>query len=378
MALADDLLAVLDNPTHMWAHALRELSSDAQRLFLTLTLLPKPVSSDVLQVAYTSQKCERSESFLDSLRSLEDSFITIEKRYADLRAVTFRNPSLQDFANAYLDENSDWLDILLSAPKYYDQVVNAFSLTRAYTALRIDTSTGERKAPSRYPGIKRWVERRSGELIEVAIGLLEAGRAEIAVNPRRTRLGQLLAVVSDYGMPTNQATLDKLKSFTESAVNPTNRESATAMVGFLGKPNYRRLLDKILHANAAALMRANILDKDSWKFIILSKLDVLLDLDPEETWNTWGETYTAYAQWLSEDLADSDNDEDLREAIEELTSIAEMLGTDLYEEIHTLEQRRHNLPEDDDYNDVKPEIRPPREAVDDSTRLDNIFASLLN
>ena len=35
-----------------------------------------------------------------------------------------------------------------------------------------------------------------------------------------------------------------------------------------------------------------------------------------------------------------------------LTSIAEMLGTDLYEEIHTLEQRRHNLPEDDELSQL--------------------------
>src|ERR1700733_12583349 len=102
MALADDLLAVLNDPTHMWSHALKELSSDAQRLFLTLTLLPKPVSSDVLQVSFTSQTSSRSASFLDSLRSLEDSFISIDKRYADRRSVAFRNPSLQDFANAHL------------------------------------------------------------------------------------------------------------------------------------------------------------------------------------------------------------------------------------------------------------------------------------
>jgi len=378
MALADDLLAVLDDPTHMWSHALKELSNDGQRLFLTLTLLPEPVSSDVLQVAYTSQKCNRSESFLDSLRSLEDSFITIEKRYGERRVISFRNPSLEDFAKSYLDSNSDWLDILLSSPKYYEQVLNAFGLAQTQSAVIIDGRTLARKDNPKYAGIKSWVERRASELIETAVGLLEADRAEIYVDISRSRLSELLRIIAAYGIPTEKAVLDKLQASAEAAVNPSGRESANVVARLLSKPIYRGLLDKILQGNATALMRANILDKDSWKFTILSKLDTILELDAEETWHSWGDAYVDYARGLAQDLANSDNDDDLHVAIEELNAIGHMLGADLYDEIHALEKRRLSLPDEDDYNDVKPQLQPPSPAVnDDSTELDGIFTSLL-
>lgn len=85
MALADDILAVLDNPTHMWSHALRELSQESQRLFLTLSLLPQPILIDDLQIAYSAQSFNRTEPFLDSLRALDDSFISISAGTRDRR-----------------------------------------------------------------------------------------------------------------------------------------------------------------------------------------------------------------------------------------------------------------------------------------------------
>jgi hypothetical protein len=376
MPLADDLLAVLNNPTHMWSHALKELSVDGQRLFLTLTLLPDPVSSDVLQIAYTSHTSNRSESFLDSLRSLEDSFVAIEKRYTDDRSISFRNPSLQDFANAYLDSNPDWLDTLLSAPKYYEQIIAVFNLAMAQTAQLIDARTRSRKdAPPKYPGIKGWVDRRADKLTETAIKLLAAVPTDFFRYVRKTRFGQLLEITAVYGLPTKKKVLHKLRVAAALAVQPSTQVEAKAMLELLSEPVYRRLLDKLLQDSAAAVMRESILDKDSWKFAILAELDKLLELDSEETWDSWGSDYVEYARQLAEDLADSDDDEDLRMAIDELTSIGTMLGVDLYSEINALEQRRDDLPEGDDYDDIKPSA--PVNSIVDSTRLHEIFASLL-
>jgi len=131
MALADDILAVLDNPTHMWSHALRELSQESQRLFLTLSLLPQPILIDDLQIAYSAQSFNRTEPFLDSLRALDDSFISISAGTRDRRWVDFRNPSLLDFCEEYLNQYSDWLDSLLSQPIYYEQIAGVYELAMA-------------------------------------------------------------------------------------------------------------------------------------------------------------------------------------------------------------------------------------------------------
>src|ERR1700722_20746442 len=124
MSLADELLAALNDPTYMWSHALKESSPDSQRLFLAMALLPQPVSADDLQIAHSAESASRVEPFIDSLRTLEDSFIKIEAAgyMSSRRWVNFRNPSLQDFAYQYLDEYSDWLDTLLSSPVYYEQI----------------------------------------------------------------------------------------------------------------------------------------------------------------------------------------------------------------------------------------------------------------
>lgn len=283
MALADELLAVLDDPTHMWTHALRELSSDARRLFLTLTLLPKPVSSDVLQIAYSSQTPNQSESFLDSLRSLEDSFVSIEKIYANVRSVSFRNPSLEDFANAYLNDNLDWLDVILSNPKFYEQVANIFRLAMAHEqrlAKVGNTSRVDRIA--RHPDVKRWVDQQAASLIGTAAKLLDSKRAELYYL-ERSRLGQLLEIMDTYGLASDVDTLEKLRHAATVAACPDNENAADAILDLLNIQSYREMLDEVLQGDTAVMAREYILDKDSWKFRILADLDGMLNLDSMES-----------------------------------------------------------------------------------------------
>jgi hypothetical protein len=90
------------------------------------------VSAEVLQIVYTSQAASRSEPFMDSLRSIEGSFVTIGKSRW-FPSVDFRNPSLHDFANRYVDDNSDELDALLSVPVFFEQIISAFNLSMAQT-----------------------------------------------------------------------------------------------------------------------------------------------------------------------------------------------------------------------------------------------------
>ena len=124
-------------------------------------------------------------------------------------------------------------------------------------------------------------------------------------------------------------------------------------------------------------MRESILDKDAWKFAVLSDLDKLLELELEESWESWGDDYVSYARQRAEELADSTNDDELRVAINELNSVGDMLGADLYNEISMLEQQREVLKQDEDYNDDELPLSGSGNAVDESAELDRIFASLL-
>ena len=341
MQLADEILAVLDDPTRMWSHALRQLSPDARRLFLTLTVLPKPVSADVLQIAYTAQKANRSESFLDSLRSIEDSFVNIKKPWGTVRSVEFRNPSLQDFAHAYIDENPDSLDTILGSPVFYEQIIGVFSLAMAQSEQIYNVKDRSKKPNQpKYLGVKKWVERRAANLISMAIDLLDSEMGELYSYVGRSRLSQLVEIMANYGTPDAALASDKVKKVVEQAVNPRSKRAANITVSLLRRPSPRLIMDRLADGNAAAITRENVLDKDDWKYGILSELDVVLDLDRDDSWESWGASYLEYARQLAEDLSDSANDEDLRDAIQELNSITYMLEVDMSEEITKLEAQR--------------------------------------
>lgn len=381
MRLADEIIAVLDDPKRMWSHALRQLSPDARRLFLTLTVLPKPVSADVLQIAYTAQGTDRSESFLDSLRSIEDSFVNIKKPWGSVRSVEFRNPSLQDFALGYIDENLDWLDSILGSPVFYEQITTIFTLAMASSEVIYNVKNRSKKpGKPKYVGIKKWVERRGVNLVLTAIDLLDSEDGELYSYAGTSRLSQLVEIMDSYGTPDVASTSDKVKKVVAQAVNPRSKHSADITVSLLRKASRRLIMDRLAGGNAAAITRENVLDKNDWKYRILSELDVILDLDRDDSWESWGTSYLEYARQLTEDLSNSNDDEDLRDAINELNSVTDMLEIDMSEEVTKLQERRQALStQESDYDeqDTIAPSQPDRNSGDASHQLERIFSSLL-
>lgn len=60
-----------------------------------------------------------------------------------------------------------------------------------------------------------------------------------------------------------------------------------------------------------------------------------------------------------------------------MNNMGELLTADLYAEIEMLEQRRRDLPEEEDYDDTSESRAASRKKVDESAQLDAIFESLL-
>ena len=395
MPLADEILAVLDDPTHMWTHALRELSHESQRLFLTLPLLPQPLLIDDLQAAYSTQSFNKTEPFLDSLRVLDDSFVSISAGTDGQCWVDFRNPSLEDFSLEYLSQYSDWLDSLLGVPIFYEQIASAYEIAMARHPGRWTLpprSAGPpytktyHEGPVRYAGVHSWVIKRHGDLLAKAIDLAVAGstiptHVHYGKSDPWTILKQIVEIMLRYGESIDQAKGKSFGYLIEKALEPAGESSAKAMFYLLQDHKTGELIERYSVNNAMKALRANILGMDTWKFILLSKIDDLLEIDPEQSLLEWGNDFVSYADQTVEDLSHSNDWEKLDGTIREINELARFLGLDLFDSISALENRRDNLPpeKDENYEDDKSDggSAGSRGPSDSLRQLDNMFASFL-
>lgn len=390
MSLAEDLLAVLNDPTYMWSHALRQSSRDSQRLFLTMPLLPQPILVDDLQVAYSSQKFNQAESFLDSLRALEDSFITIDAGTQDRRWARFRNPSLQDFSHEYLNKYSDWLDGLLSEPVFYDQIIRVYeiAMSRLPAVRKISPGPPPRlvrnEGPIKFPEIRSWVVRHHNYLIDKAMSLALSGSETEAVRLSEekrisAKFKEISEVILTFGEPSSHSAKQSLSELIDRALKPTDESSAVTIYDILrGGGKAASLIQRYSASDAMDVLRESILDKDTWKFSILSLIDQHLGIDSEASLEQWGNDYLAYLDGYVYEMLQSDDYDDLDNAIHEMEDIGTFLDIDLYDSISALESRRDNIPPEEDDADYERYTSENSSSGSDSMReLDNVFASLL-
>lgn len=357
MTLADELLEVLNDPVHMWLHALRDLPYATQRLFLTLALLPTPVSLLDLQLAYMAQEFERTEALLDSLRSLEDSFIVIGGPPARKatpqrqREIRFRNPSLEEFGYSYLNTYPDWLSAVLSRPTYFEQIAKAFDLASS-------RNDGGRRAGSyRYPEISAWVAANAAQLLSSSISLI-AANVERPIHGRKgqiERLGLVLEFIHAYKPSMEPGDSGVLRLFIQDALDPSSQRSAEDVAQLVENDRARRLLDELADVNSANKLRTNLLDKDEWKYSILLRLDQRLGLH-QTSMASWGERYISYAEQLVDDLTDCDDADTLEAVIRELEDMAAYLDVDLSTEINILQAG---------YDDIAPKMERRYDSYDE-------------
>jgi hypothetical protein len=398
VALADELLAALNDPTYMWSHALKESSPDSQRLFLAMALLPQPVSADDLQIVHSAESASRVEPFIDSLRTLEDSFIKIEAAgyMSSRRWINFRNPSLQDFAYQYLDEYSDWLDTLLSSPVYYEQIAGVYNLAMAHSPGSwtekkrgsISVKTDYREGPIKFQNIRQWVVIRHKRLMIRAFELAISDAELNAYHYVRyydkpdvcNKLKELLEILKTFGMPASEELKAGLSNLVTRALEPTNEASAKVMIGLLRVNDTAEVIRAHSSPDAMKVLRRNILDKDTWKFALLSQIDSFLRVDYEDSMADWGEDYVSYAEEMISNMPDESDYGDYTRTIGELQDISSYLGIDLQDSISALEAARAEIPDEDEsgnYENYNSESKPSRGSSDPLGELDRIFSGLL-
>ena len=120
--LARALNHTLDHPLDLWRIVFNNGLSDLGQ-WLTLTLASFPVtganSSDLKALV---QKEAKPTEYTSALRVLEGTFVRLEKRADGATMIAYANPSVRDFALAFLDEEPDYLMAIIGEAKYLDQV----------------------------------------------------------------------------------------------------------------------------------------------------------------------------------------------------------------------------------------------------------------
>jgi hypothetical protein len=171
-------------------------------------------------------------------------------------------------------------------------------------------------------------------------------------------------------------------------MSPLDRSSAEEAMQFLRDPASKKLLDRILQEDSAAVMRRNVLDRGNWKFHILLRLDRILNVEAPVSWQSWGVGFVEYVRELIA-AADLPLEMRLRDVIDELVHQEVTLGIDLDAEISELEARNssHYTGEGGNYDEVdapRPDSEDQgsdwseqEEYAYDCDELEGIFDSLL-
>jgi hypothetical protein len=149
---------VLENPEQLWRIAFEQQISEASRsLVLALYSLGGDAHLDQLEAAWRVLHAHRAkkynwrtaaEDWRRSLEDLEGGFLQFKDRNA-----TFVNPSVKDFLDATLTEDTEHLEDLVAAACLFSQIVCVWSLARSEKGNRLEQSF--KQSPERLIGAIR-------------------------------------------------------------------------------------------------------------------------------------------------------------------------------------------------------------------------------
>lgn len=118
----------LDHPERIWDHAFRnQLDDDARTVVLLLSTMPSGITVEELEAAFESLRGSggsplRPGGVRSALKILDDSLTRSTARYRREPEVAIVNPSLADFAAAWLREHPREAVSLVAASIYFEQM----------------------------------------------------------------------------------------------------------------------------------------------------------------------------------------------------------------------------------------------------------------
>ena len=129
-------LSTLDNPAMLWQHAYRNhLTPVARSLLLVLYSFQVSVALEDLREAFDALRLQEvkmlgvartANEFDSALDELEGSFVRCERGSRAI-VVSFHNPSVRDFLEQHLSNNTEQAEILCNSLVFYDQLRAVFT-----------------------------------------------------------------------------------------------------------------------------------------------------------------------------------------------------------------------------------------------------------
>lgn len=130
------VLDYFNNPEILWEHVYENQISTLSRCILAiLTTTGTPLFISDLEIAlqeFSKSKGEKYQKynyfdFKNSLKELEDTFITTQKDHRDSICISFQNPSIHDFLCHYFNKNRDLLKDVIDSAIFFNQLVLSFT-----------------------------------------------------------------------------------------------------------------------------------------------------------------------------------------------------------------------------------------------------------
>jgi len=375
--LGQEILVVLNDPTRMWEHAIAALSPDARQLFITKTLLPERVSLEDLNEAAKVPSRLGLESLTASLQALEDSFLSVlvPADGSSDRYISFRNPSLEDFAYAYIDRNTEHLSTTVAEAIYFEQIS---------TVVRLSNALSRDGGGLRHTGVVAWVTRHRALVLERLVALLSSQVPSQIFSWERGG-GEREQFVLDcslrWGTPLSSANRALMKERLQSLNSRLDRVWVDWSIELLSPIRRRELVDSIIGRSTLDDLRDNLICRqysagDGWHFTRLAEIDRISERTSAETKVDWGADAIDYCRNLAWLLRESEDGDEIADAIREIEELSQFLDEDLEQERFDLESRRESLPSEPD--DEEYEQRSSPEAAEDSWEaVDELFETLV-
>ncbi|WP_199925381.1 nSTAND3 domain-containing NTPase [Paenibacillus bouchesdurhonensis] len=134
----DTIIKTLENPTQIWLHAFEnQISVLSKYILYTLLISNNPITEQaMLRIIKNMIKFEskyynypfQRESFLHSLKELENTFIKITKRYDGENLIQFQNPSVKDFLLNYIEGDEELLELIIESLVYFNHLFTIFDV----------------------------------------------------------------------------------------------------------------------------------------------------------------------------------------------------------------------------------------------------------
>ncbi|HYI12858.1 MAG TPA: hypothetical protein VEK57_27665 [Thermoanaerobaculia bacterium] len=377
------VLSVLDNPQLLWAHAFdHQLSSAARNLLLVLITLPEETAHDDAMSAFTSfhrtmhdQLGFRLESndFRNALRELDGTFIKTDRWGPDL-LISLHNPSVQDFLEHRLVEETATVRTLLDAALFFEQLTILWRRQAPFNATSL-----QQNAASFVTALERLLEsptcivfrsdreRPPHRLHHVAISLEERIRF---IHERAQTDAECRAIIPRL--------LDRLRDYLRDG--HTSRENLVQLL--------THLHDDPAFANDASRIAQEALPALTDQFLSLEDCEALTTV-MERFPGLLNEREQArvreqFLDFCSDEISNLYGERDvdaLRDTADRLYSIGTSLGIDVIHRVADLWGKADEI-EEERRQDREPYDDPPRQWQtvtidrDDDAGIDTLFASL--